>query len=822
MKREEVDYNELSPMMKQYMEVKSRYIDELLFFRLGDFYELFFEDGITASRELELTLTGKNAGLKERIPMCGVPFHSVKPYIEKLIDKGYKVAICEQLEDPKNVKGVVKRDVVNVLSKGTFVDLDFLNKYDNNFIASILDFNYSYVLTYADISTGNFYAAMLNHEKEALISEILNLGLKEVVIDEITDIELIDTLKNKNGIYVNVSDEYLENSYEYLYQNIDDAKLIKGVKHLLHYLVVKQLKDLSHMSNVIVINNNDYLELDIHTVRNLELTETIRLKERTNSLIWLLDKTKTAMGSRKLKTWMMNPLKDINALNERYDKIAKLNNEFLIRETLIKDLDEVYDIERLCGKVTCGNLNARDLLQMRNSLAVLPNISENLNKIGFDYKLNSEQELFDLLSSAIDDDAPITLKDGGLIKAGYSSDLDSLKEIRSGGKSYLAKIEEETKEQTGIKNLDPNLGWEKRQTLADKERYITPELKEKEALILNAEEKIINLEYELFLGIKEVVRNKIFELKEVANVLSEIDALCSLSVASEEYNFVRPELTTKNEVQVIGGRHPVVEKLSHNEYVANNIKMDEKTNTLIITGPNMSGKSTYMRQLGIIVIMAQMGSFVPASSAILPIFDKIFTRIGASDDLVSGESTFMVEMKEAENAIRNATTNSLILLDELGRGTATYDGMSLASSILEYINNKIKCKTLFSTHYHELTEMENNFKGIKNIHVSALEENGNIVFLHKIEEGAVDKSYGIHVAKLAGLPNEVIKRSEEILNYYETKSKKNKSSGEQILFNFVEEKEDKLREDLKKIDPLKVTPLEALNLLYKLKEESEK
>ncbi|HOP65480.1 MAG TPA: DNA mismatch repair protein MutS [Bacilli bacterium] len=843
MKREDVNIDELSPMMKQYMEIKSRYENELLFFRLGDFYELFFEDGMLASKELELTLTGKNAGLKERIPMCGVPYHSVKPYIEKLISKGYKVAICEQLEDPKTSKGMVKRDVIQVISKGTFVDLDFLNAYDHSYVGSLLDFNHTYVLTYADISTGNLYTLMMPHIKEKLVNEILNLGLKEVILENNEDYELIDTLKNKNNIDINISSEYLEEEYKNLYKNVKEPKLIRGIEHLLYYLVIKELKDLSHFNEAVIINPNLYLELDVHTVRNLELVETIRLKERHNSLIWLTDKTKTAMGSRLLKSWLMNPLKDINELNKRYEKIEILNSEFLVKEELRKDLDKIYDIERLCGKVTCGSLNARDLLQIKNSLLVLPSIKNNLTNIGFKYELETLADLKDLLEKAINIDPPITLHDGGIIKTGFNKTLDELKSIRSGGKKYLAKIEEETKEKTGIKNLrvgynkvfgyfievskgqvknvDPSFGWERRQTLTDKERYITPELKEKESLILNAEEKIINLEYELFLEIKDKVKQKIFDLKKIANIISEIDVLCSLSVISEEYSLVKPKLTLKREINIIDGRHPVVEYLSHNEYVANSLNMPENVHTLIITGPNMSGKSTYMRQLALIVIMAQMGSFVPAKEATLPIFDKIYTRIGASDDLVGGESTFMVEMKEAENAIKNATKDSLILFDELGRGTATYDGMSLAEAILEYINNKIKCKTLFSTHYHELTDLEKRFSGIKNVHVSALEENGNIIFLHKVKNGAVDKSYGIHVAKLAKMPDEVIKRASEILATYEnSETKKTKRNENQITFDFAEEKPNPVKEQLDTIDPLKITPLEALNILYELKQKN--
>ncbi len=840
MKRNEVNRNELSPMMKQYMEIKDNYEEEILFFRLGDFYELFFEDGILASRELELTLTGKNAGLKERIPMCGVPFHSVKPYLEKLVNKGYKVAICEQLEDPKSTKGMVKRGVVQVVSKGTLVDLEFLKEYDNNYIGSVLDFKTKYILTYADVSTGDFYVCELPYNQDKLLSEILNLNLKEVILADNSDTNLINILKNNYGIGITINSEYLEGSYESIYKNIKDMYYLAGIKHLLYYLVIKELKDLSHIKEVKIVTKDNYLSMDVHTIRNLELFETLRLKERTYSLIWLLDKTKTAMGSRKLKYWLQNPLKDIETINSRYDQIEKLNNEFLIKESIRNDLFEVYDLERLCAKVICGSLNARDVLQIKNSLKVLPSIIDKIKSLNFNLNISDHNTLYNLLEKAINENPPLTLKEGFLIKEGYNEELDELRSIRSGGKEFISTLEASEKERTGIKNLrvgynrifgyyievskgnikdiDDSWGWERRQTLTNCERYITPLLKEKEALVLNAEEKIIELEYNLFLEVKEAIKKEIFALKTTADEISKLDAIIALSVASEEYNLVRPELTTKNIVDIKEGRHPVVERVSKSTYISNDCVMDENTDTLLITGPNMSGKSTYMRQLAIIIIMAQMGSFVPAKSAILPVFDKIFTRIGASDDLVSGESTFMVEMLEARNAIVNATSHSLILFDELGRGTATYDGMSIAEAILEYISKNIKCKTLFSTHYHELTSLDQKFSNIKNVHVSALEENGNITFLHKIKDGAVDKSYGIHVARLAKMPDELLKRADEILKVYESESKVEKQ--EQFVFDLTPTKkgDSKIEQELEKIEPLQMTPIEAINKLYELKQ----
>ena len=843
MKRSEVDYNKLSPMMKQYMDIKKEYESELLFYRVGDFYELFFEDGELASRELELTLTGKNAGLDERVPMCGVPFHSVKPYIEKLVNKGYKVAICDQLEDPKDAKGMVKRGVTQVISKGTVVDLELLNEHNNHYIASVLDFSYIYAICYADVSTGDSFVSILPHQKEKLINTILNLGILEVVLKNNEDLELLTILKGTYGIEVSICTEELENKYTDIYKNIEEEHYIHSIKHLLYYLVVKELKDLSHFKEVEIVVPDDYLAMDVHTVRNLELVETLRLKERTFSLLWLLDKTRTSMGSRKLKHWLMNPLKDEKLILERYHKIEVLNNEFILKEKLRDALYNVYDIERLCGKIATGTVNARDLLQLKTSLKELPDISEFVKELKFSEKVELHKDIYELLESAIYENPPVTLKEGYLIKEGYNKELDELKEIRSGGKEFIATFENHLKEETGIKNLKvgynkvfgyyieitkgqianvpEDLHWERRQTLTNAERYISPELKEKEALILNAEEKIIDIEYQLFCEIKDTIKKQILALKDTANILAELDAIISLAVVAEEYRLVKPELNHDHFIEIKNGRHPVIEKVSNMDYVSNDCIMDSSINTLLITGPNMSGKSTYMRQLAIIIIMAQIGSFVPATSAKLPIIDKIFTRIGASDDLVSGESTFMVEMKEAKNAIINATEDSLILFDELGRGTATYDGMSLAEAILNYVAKHIRCKTLFSTHYHELTVLERQIPSIKNVHVSAKEIDGKLIFLHKVQSGAVDKSYGIHVAKLAGLPEEIIDDAEEILSVYEKKPKKEREKEIQLVMDFPEEKTDPVYEKLKNMDPLRTTPMDALNLLYELKEIAE-
>ena len=842
MKRNEVDRSKLSPMMAQYMEIKDQHPNELIFYRLGDFYELFFEDGITASKELELTLTGRAAGLEERVPMCGVPHHSAKSYIEKLINKGYKVAICEQLEDARYTKGMVKRGIVDVISKGTVADLELLDSYSASYIASLLVYPDIYVLTLLDISTGKLLSVNLDKDQNKLINQILHYGVKELLLKDNSELELIDILKNRYNIEVDINNNLYEDINESLFENVLDARCKLGVKHLFSFLITNQLKDLSGINTLEVINLNNYLQMDVHTIRNLELVETLRNKERQFSLIWLLDKCKTAMGSRKLKEWILNPIKDITQLNQRYDKIEKFNEEFILKDELRNLLDDVYDIERLMGKVTNGNLNGRDLLQLKRSVGALPKIKEISEKLNFDYEIKTFDTLYELLDKSISEDAPVGIKEGRLIKTGYNAKLDELKDIRLHGKEYVASFENEIKAKTGIKNLKigfnkvfgyyievskgqasevkENFGWERRQTLSNYERFISPELKEKEVMILNAEEQIIDLEYELFIDIKNKVKSYILDIRKTADELSELDVLAAFSKITDDYNLVRPKLNKNHVLKIDAGRHPVVEAVSNKEYVENDCHMDEKTSTLLITGPNMSGKSTYMRQVAITIIMAQIGSFVPCKDANLPIIDKIFTRIGASDDLVGGQSTFMVEMMEANNAIKNATEDSLILFDELGRGTATYDGISLAQAILEYVNENIKCKTLFSTHYHEITSLDQRYRSIKNVHVDAALEDNKLVFLHKIKNGSIDKSYGIHVASLANMPESLIKRANEILEHYENNGQKQKNTNNvQLSFDFEENKKTEI-DILKDIDPLNLTPIEALNVLYDLKQKN--
>ena len=838
MKMSEVDISMLSPMMKEYYKTKSEYMDVLLFYRLGDFYEMFFEDAITASHELELTLTGKNAGLKERVPMCGVPHHAVNVYLEKLIDKGYKVAICEQVEDPKLAKGIVKREVTQIVSKGTLTNTDSLDENDYNFIASITDYNYIYALSYLDLLSGKVFATFVSKSSDKLISEIVSLGIKEVVVTSDFDNSITKVLKNNYNIYVSIYDKDYSNINRSKVSNLADAKLEDNTLKLISYITFNQKKEINHLMKPVIVNSKDYLSLNRECIRNLELVETIRNKDKMYSLLWFLDKTKTSMGSRMLKEFILKPVVSESEINKRHDLIDLFKKEFMSISELRDFLYQIYDLERLVGKVSINTLNGRDLLQLKSSLGVLPDINLILENIGLE-KVETFSELYELLDKSIDLDAPVTIKEGGLIKDGFNKELDELKSIRKNGKDFISKFESEERERTGIKNLKvgynkvfgyyievskgqkdnikEEFGYVRKQTISNSERYIINSLKEKEDMILNAEDKIKDMEYNIFLSIKSEVSKYIGNLQKVSDYIAYLDVMQSLTKVSEENNFVRPIINHEHNINIVDAKHPVVMKVIKDDYVSNNIIMDEYTNILMITGPNMSGKSTYMRTLAIIVILNQIGCFVPASSCELPIFDKIFTRIGASDDLVGGESTFMVEMKESAYALKNATENSLILFDELGRGTSTYDGMSLAGSIIEYVNKYLKCKTMFSTHYHELTKMAEYTPSIKNVHVSINETDGKVVFLHKVMDGAVDKSYGINVAKLAGLPDEVIEGAGKLLETYESTSKTEKKHIKQFELDLETPNKDPLREFLRNINPLEVTPMEALKLLDEMK-----
>lgn len=851
MLRNEVDRTKLSPVMLQWMNIKDENPDAIIFFRLGDFYEMFFDDAILSSKVLELTLTGKQAGLGEKVPMCGIPFKAYEGYLDKLVDMGYKVAIVEQVEDPKLTKDMVKREVIQIVTRGTRLDSS-IDDTKNNFLASITYTANTYTLSYADISTGEIYVTVLNDSLQELLQEIIRHGFGEIIVSDEIDRNFINTLRKTYQLNVTIYNIYNEEEKnKYIYKNLKDLRKEQGIKHLLAYIVDTKKGDLSHLQEAKVELINNHLLLDEHTKRNLELTETLRLREKTYSLLWLLDKNQTAMGSRLLRKNLEFPLVDRKELERRYHYIEVLQTEFILRDDLKKSLNQVYDIERLIGRVCYGNLNARDLLQLNSSLKALPTVKKILEEIKYDKELEVFDDLVSLLDSSLNEEPPISLKEGNLIKKGYNSELDELRDLSSGSKDFLLELEQKEKERTGIKNLKvgynkvfgyyieiskgqcnlvkEEFGYDRRQTLSNCERFTTKELKEKESIILGAEEKIINLEYQLFMQIREVVKRYVVPLQKCANVLAEIDMLSSLSFVADTYHFVKPTLSNKNEIKIVESRHPVVEEVmakKNEKYVANDILMDQDTSILLITGPNMAGKSTYMRQLAITVIMAQIGSFVPAKSCVIPIFDKIFTRIGASDDLVSGESTFMVEMKEANMAISRATKNSLILFDELGRGTATYDGMSLAQAILEYIHDNIGAKTLFSTHYHELTLLSSNLSHLKNVHVSAIEEDGKLTFLHKIKNGSVDKSYGINVASLANLPKSLIKRAEEILEVYENQEKRETIYTQTSLFDLEKEeeinKDDKYLDKIKTINPLEMSPMDALNFLYRLKEEMKK
>ena len=839
MERKSVDFESLSPMMKEYYKTKDEYEDVLLFYRLGDFYELFFEDAEIASHELELTLTGKNAGLKERIPMCGVPHHAVSIYIEKLIDKGYKVAICEQMEDPKLAKGIVKREVIQVVSKGTLTNTESINEKDFNYIASITDLKYIYVLSYIDLLSGKNYGTFISYDTDKLISYLVNLNIKEVVVKDDFNHDITKLLKDNYNIFISrVSNNSLISTYDHLFDNTIDEKIKENTLLLISYLEQNQKRSLDHLQKLEFVDNKCFLSMDKESIRNLELVETLRNKDRMFSLLWFMDKTKTAMGSRLLKSFIISPTVEKSIIDRRHDLVELLNNEFLLKSELKELLYNIYDLERLTGKVVCGTLNPRDMVQLKTSLSVLPDINNILESLN-EEKLETFTSLYKLLDDAIIDTPPLTIKEGGIIKPGFNSELDELKSIKKGGTDFISKFEAEERERTGIKTLKvgynkvfgyyieiskgaikdvkEEFNYVRKQTLTTGERFITPQLKEKEDLILNAEDKINSLEYDLFNEVKEEIKKVIPMLQSVSNKIAFYDVMQSFSTVAEENHLIRPSINEENVIEIIDGRHPVVEHVIKDEYIPNDVIMN-KENVLLITGPNMSGKSTFMRQLAIIVIMNQIGSFVPAKSANLPIFDKIFTRIGASDDLVGGESTFMVEMKESANALRNATKNSLILFDELGRGTSTYDGMALAGAIIKYVSNHIGCKTLFSTHYHELTKMEND--KIKNVHVSALEEGDSIKFLHKVQDGSVDKSYGINVAKLALLPREVIEDANSILKDLE---KNNKVSidvnASQLSFDLdnTNKVNSELLDYIDSINPLEVTPIEAIAILDKIK-----
>ena len=873
--------NELTPMMKQYMQTKEEYKDCILFYRLGDFYEMFFDDALTASKELEITLTGKNCGLEERAPMCGIPYHAVDSYLNRLVSKGYKVAICEQVEDPKTAKGIVKREVIRVVTPGTNLDTQGLDETKNNYIMCIVYMADRYGLSVADVTTGEYLVTELDSQTK-LMDELYKFMPSEIVCNEafyMSGLDL-DDLKNRLHMAIySLEAWYFDDALcrETLQEHFKVASL-EGIGlsdyecgmiasgALLKYLEETQKNSLSHMSRLTRYATGNYMVLDSATRRNLELVETLREKQKRGSLLWVLDKTKTAMGARTLRKYVEQPLIDKESIVKRLDAVAELKDNAICREEIREYLNPVYDLERLVGKITYQSANPRDLIAFQSSLSMLPSVKCILKDMESDLlkeiyeELDPLEELCDLVGRAIQEEPPLAMKEGGIIKDGYNEEVDRLRKAKSEGKNWLADLETKEREKTGIKNLRIRYNkvfgyylevtnsfkdlvpdyYTRKQTLANAERYIIPELKELEDTILGAEDKLCALEYELYCEVRNTIAAELTRIQRTAKAVAKLDVIASLALVAERNNYVRPKINEKGVIDIRDGRHPVVEKMIPNDmFIANDTYLDDKKQRIsIITGPNMAGKSTYMRQAALIVLMAQLGSFVPASSANIGLVDRIFTRVGASDDLASGQSTFMVEMNEVANILRNATSKSLLILDEIGRGTSTFDGLSIAWAVVEYISNSklLGAKTLFATHYHELTELEGKISNVNNYCIAVKEKGDDIVFLRKIVKGGADKSYGIQVAKLAGVPDPVINRAKEIVEELvtaditgkvkniavqgsETKKKTQKKLDEVdmtqfSLFDTV--KDDDVLNELKELDISHMTPMDAMNKLYQL------
>ncbi|BFK23315.1 DNA mismatch repair protein MutS [Massilimicrobiota timonensis] len=821
-----------SPMMMQYLEIKEQNQDAIVMFRLGDFYEMFFDDAIVVSKALDLALTGKNAGVKERVPMCGVPFHSVSGYIQKLIDLGHKVAIVEQLSEPGK-KGIVKRGVVQIITPGTIMDTS-LNEKRNHYIGALGIFDFNYTLAYCDISTGEFYVVNIDKKEHILKNYIDSLGLKEIVVSEDWSMD---------GLFIShFEDDHFNDQYKKIFESLSDLKQIKMCSLLLNYMLDTQKRELEHLQKIQEVKTEDYIYMDSYTKKSLELIKNLN-NESYGTLQWLLDDTKSAMGGRLLRQWIERPLVNQEKIEKRMDIIEVFIDNFIERETIKDIINDIYDLEKLAGRIAFGNVNARDLKWIASSLNVVPELKHQLLSLNTSYTDELAHQLVDLshLTKAIDDaivdNPPLTVKEGGLIKSGYNQELDELRYIRENGKQWLSEFEAKERERTGIKGLKigynrvfgyyievtksylpmikDEFEYTRKQSISNAERFVTPELKEMEAKILSANDKIVALEYEIFVQLREYMKKDVHLIQDVAGVIAQIDVYQSLASKASQNSYVRPVFNLEHRLHIVNGRHSVIEQvISRQNYVPNDIDMSQEQSILLITGPNMGGKSTYMRQIALSVIMAQIGSFVPADEAHMPIFDQIFTRIGASDDLISGQSTFMVEMLEANNALRYATKDSLIIFDEIGRGTATFDGMAIAQSIIEYIASSIQCITLFSTHYHELTMMDDSFH-IQNVHASASIEDDHIVFLYKIKPGRSHRSYGINVAQLAKLPDEVIQRSQVILESLENNNIEKVISEKQEPQTIV--KESVVEKALSRIDPMTLSPIEALSTLIELK-----
>ena len=864
---------EFSPMMQRYLETKEEYKDCILFYRLGDFYEMFFEDAITASRELELTLTGKDCGQEERAPMCGIPHHAAEIYVSRLINKGYKVAICEQLEDPKTTKGIVKRGVIRVVTPGTLVESNMLEERKNNYIMSIYKTGIYFGISICDISTGEFYSAEIkdNNNFPILLDEIARYTPSELVINSMMAncLDEMNKIKERfENVYitkfndkffseelnnVNLRFNVVDNN-ERKIENLAEKKLaLSSINALVQYIEDTQKTSLDHINKITIYNLSKYMALDINARRNLEITEKMRDKSKKGTLLWVLDKTSTSMGGRLLRRWLNDPLVDVDEINRRLNAVKELKDDIILRGEVIENLKKVYDIERLAGKMAYGNANARDMVTLKNSLFKLPEVKQILKNCKSDLlkglyeKLDELQDIYQLIEKSIVEDPPMTIKDGGIIKLGYDEEIDKLKTAQTEGKTWLVQLEAEEKEKTGIKNL--KIGFNKvfgyfievtksyldqvpdrfirKQTLTNAERYITEDLKNLENQILGAEEKVINLEYNAFVEIREEISKNVTRLQTTSEVISSLDVLTSFAQVAEDFNYCMPEVDSSGTIDIKNGRHPVIEKiLGEGVFVENDTFLDKGDNRLsIITGPNMAGKSTYMRQVALITLMAQCGSFVPAESANIGVVDKIFTRVGASDDLSMGQSTFMVEMMEVATILKEATPNSLVILDEIGRGTSTYDGLSIAWAVAEYIADKQKCgaKTLFATHYHELTELENKIEGIKNYSIAVKEKGEDIIFLRKIVRGGTDESYGIHVARLAGVPKVVTQKANEILRSLEKKNiltgKKQDKKQVEGQFGMYNYKLAEIAHEIDKVNLNELTPIDALNTLVRIKEK---
>ena len=867
---------EFTPMMQRYLETKEQYKDCILFYRLGDFYEMFFDDAIIAARELEITLTGKDCGQAERAPMAGVPHHSAELYIAKLVNKGYKVAICEQLEDPKKAKGIVKRGVIRIVTPGTVTESNMLEERKNNYIMSIFKSGIYFGISICDISTGEFYSAEIkdNNNFPLLLDEIARYSPSELVVNSMMadSKEEMDKIKERfENIYVTkFNDEAFKSSVDNLnlrFTILDEngSKLedfenktlaVSSINGLIGYIKETQKTDLDHINKITVYKISRYMALDINARRNLEITEKLRDKSKKGTLLWVLDKTATSMGGRLLRRWLNDPLIDVEAINKRLDAVQELKDNMMLRGDVIESLKKVYDIERLAGKMAYGSANARDMVTLKNSLVKLPEVKQNLSQCKSELlkelyeNLDELQDIYQLIDKAIEDDPPMTITDGGIIKMGYDPEIDKLKTAQTEGKNWLVQLEVKEKEETGIKNL--KVGFNKvfgyyievtksnlsqvpdryirKQTLTNGERYITEELKNLEDQILGAEEKVISLEHDTFIKIRDEISKNIKRLQKTSEVVSTLDVLSDFAQIAEDMNYCKPEVNNSGVIDIKNGRHPVIEKiLGIGSFVENDTYLDRDENRLaIITGPNMAGKSTYMRQVALIVLMTQVGCFVPAQTAKIGVVDKIFTRVGASDDLSMGQSTFMVEMMEVASILKEATPKSLIILDEIGRGTSTYDGLSIAWAVAEYIADKEKCgaKTLFATHYHELTELENKLDGVKNYSIAVKEKGEDIIFLRKIVEGGTDESYGIHVARLAGVPKVVTNRANEILRSLERKNvitgkKQEKTSKKQLegQFDMYNYKLAEIAHELDKVNLNELTPIDALNTLVRIKEK---